>query len=101
MPAKIIDIHPHVISSDTKRYPITPLGGVRSVWSEERPVTFEQMIAAMDQAGVNKAALVHSSTTYGYDNSYVADCVAQRPDRFTAVFSVDVLAPDAPQKIRE
>ena len=100
MPAKIIDIHPHVISSDTKRYPITPLGGKRSVWSAERPVTFEQMVAAMDRAGVTKSALVHSSTTYGYDNSYVADCVAAQPRRFTAVFSVDVLAPDAPEKIR-
>lgn len=27
MPTSIIDIHPHIISADTKRYPITPLGG--------------------------------------------------------------------------
>ncbi len=100
MPAKIIDIHPHVISSDTKRYPITPLGGKRSVWSAERPVTFEQMVAAMDKAGVNQAAIVHSSTTYGYDNSYAIDCAATQPKRFTVVFSVDVLAADAPEKIR-
>ena len=32
--------------------------------------TVETLIAAMDEAGVAKAAVVHSSTTYGYDNSY-------------------------------
>lgn len=100
MVSKIIDIHPHIISTDTQRYPITPLGGKRSVWSSERPITFEQLIAAMDEAGVDKAAIVHSSTTYGYDNSYVADAISTQPKRFTAVFSVDVLAPDAPEKIR-
>jgi predicted TIM-barrel fold metal-dependent hydrolase len=49
----------------------------------------------MDDAGVDKAAIVHSSTAYGYDNSYVADAVAAVPSRFTAVCSIDVMAPDA------
>lgn len=100
MPTKIVDIHPHIIASDTRRYPLSPLGGEQSGWSQKRPVSFEQLIAAMDQAGVDKAAIVHASTVYGYDNSYVADAVTARPDRFTGVFSVDVLAPDAPGKIR-
>src|SRR3954471_10579421 len=99
MPTKIIDIHPHIISPDTKRYPLSPLGGEQSGWSQTRPVTFEQLVAAMDEARVDQAAIVHSSTTYGYDNSYVADAVALQPQRFTGVFSVDVLAPDAPEKI--
>jgi predicted TIM-barrel fold metal-dependent hydrolase len=43
---------------------------------------------------------VQASTCYGHDNSYVADAVAAHPERFTGVFSVDVLAPDAPQKMR-
>jgi predicted TIM-barrel fold metal-dependent hydrolase len=100
MATQIADIHPHIISSDTKRYPLAPLGGEQSGWSQKRPVSFEQLIAAMDRAGVGKAAIVHASTVYGFDNSYVADAVAARPDRFTGVFSVDVLAPDAPAKIR-
>jgi L-fuconolactonase len=49
----------------------------------------------MDEAGVAKAAIVHSSTTYGHNNSYVADSVAGDPDRFTGVYSFDLLAPDA------
>jgi predicted TIM-barrel fold metal-dependent hydrolase len=95
-----IDIHPHVISTDTKRYPCAPVGGHKSDWSRERPVSVEQMIAAMDQAQIAKSVLVQASTCYGHDNSYVADAVADHPDRFTGVFSVDVLAPDAPDKIR-
>lgn len=100
MPSKVFDIHPHIISADTVRYPVSPLGGQRSDWSTHRPVDFEQLIAAMNAAGVEKAAIVHSSTTYGYDNSYVADSIAAHRDRFTGVFSVDVLGADAPTQIR-
>ena len=98
--ATIIDIHPHIIASDTQRYPLAPLGGHQSDWSRTRPVSTEQMIAAMDKAGVDKSAIVQASTYYGHDNSYVADAVAAHPDRFTGVFSVDVLAPDAPERMR-
>ena len=87
-----IDIHPHVISDDEKRYPPAPLFGKRSDWSQERPSTVELLIAAMDAAGVAKAAVVHSSTTYGFDNSYVVDSCQRYPDRLVAVGSVDMLA---------
>ena len=95
-----IDIHPHIIADDPKRYPLAPLGGHQSDWSRTRPVSTPQMIAAMDKAGVTKSALVQASTCYGHDNSYVADAVAAHPDRFTGVFSVDVLAADAPERMR-
>jgi L-fuconolactonase len=98
---KIIDTHPHVVSPDAARYPITPLGEKRSDWSHERSVSTEELIAAMDEAGVEQAALVHSSTTYGFVCDYVADAVAAYPRRFTGVFSVNVLADDAADKMRE
>ncbi|MCC6778739.1 MAG: amidohydrolase [Hyphomicrobiales bacterium] len=91
----IIDIHPHIVSPDTDKYPLDPLGGTQSTWSSERPTTDDDLLRAMDAAGVAKAAIVHSSTAYGYDNSYVADAVAAVPSRFTGVYSIDVLAPDA------
>jgi predicted TIM-barrel fold metal-dependent hydrolase len=91
----VIDIHPHIVSPDTKKYPLAPLGGTQSIWSTERPTTYEMLLAAMDEAGVDKAAIVHSSTAYGYDNSYVADAVAAVPSRFTGVYSIDAMAPDA------
>ncbi len=100
MASKIIDIHPHIISKDEKKYPITPIGGKRSVWSAERPIDFENLVASMNAAGVDKAAIVHSSTTYGFDNTYMCDSIATLPKRFTGVGSVDFAAPDAAEKIR-
>src|ERR1700730_3770656 len=100
MSSRTIDIHPHVIANDAKRYPLAPLGGHQSDWSRTRPVTVEAMIGAMDEAGVDHSALGQASTSSGPDNSYVADAVAARPRRFTGVFSVDVLLPDAPEKMR-
>src|SRR5437868_3835746 len=100
MPTKIVDIHPHIVSHDSVRYPVTPIGGTRSEWSKERSVTMEELIAAMDEAGVDKAAIVHSSTTYGFNNDYVVDAVAAYPKRFTGVFSVNVTEADAPERMR-
>jgi predicted TIM-barrel fold metal-dependent hydrolase len=91
----VIDIHPHVISADVSRYPRAPIGGHQSAWSQERPVGVEQLILEQDRAGIRKAALVQASTCYGHDNSYVADAVAAHPNRFAGVFSCDILAPDA------
>ena len=96
----IVDIHPHIISDDEKRYPPAPLFGKRSDWSQERPSTVESLIAAMDAAGVAKAAVVHSSTTYGFDNSYVVDGCNQYEDRLVAVGSVDMLADDVAATIK-
>lgn len=96
----IYDIHPHVISPDTDKYRLNPLGGKRSAWSSARSLTGDQLIAAMDEAGIGKAAVVQSSTTYGHDNSYVVDTVAAYPDRLTGVCSVDLLADDAVEKLR-
>lgn len=100
MPSQLIDIHPHIVSKDTVRYPVTPIGGTRSEWSKERSATLEELIAAMDAGGVDKAAIVHSSTTYGFNNDYVVDAVAQYPKRFTGVFSVNVTEADAAERMR-
>jgi L-fuconolactonase len=90
----IIDSHTHVIASDPARYPMAPLGGHRSTWSEERPVDAAGLLAAMDEARVDKAVVVQASTVFGHDNRYAADSVKAHSDRFVGVFSVDVLAED-------
>jgi L-fuconolactonase len=97
----VVDIHPHIISDDESRYPLAPLFGKRSDWSLERPNTVETLIEHMDAAGVAKAAVVHSSTTYGFDNRYVVDACNRYPNRLLAVGSVDVRAPDACDVIRD
>jgi len=71
-----------------------------SHWTVARPVTIEGLIAAMDEAGVAKAALVQAASCYSYDNSYLCDSLARYPGRYTGVGFVDVLRPDAVEKIR-
>ena len=44
-------------------------------------------------ASTRRRSCIH--TAYGYDNSYVADAVEAVPSCFTAVCSIDVMAPDA------
>jgi len=100
MPDAAIDTHCHVISPDLARYPRAPIGGHQSDWSKERPVDVEEMVAAMDAAGIAKSVLVQASTCYGHDNSYVAAAIAAHPRRFTGVFSIDVLADDARGEMR-
>ena len=96
----IVDTHCHVIASDTKRYPLKPIFGKQSDWSAEHPLDYPDMVKANIEAGVDKAVLVQASSAYGSDNSYVADSVAAHPERFTGVFSIDVVATDAVEKMK-
>src|SRR6266853_1621214 len=96
----IIDTHCHVIATDTKKYPLKPLFGKQSDWSAEHPLDHPDMVAADQAAGIDKSVLVQASSAYAFDNSYVADSVAAHPKRFTGVFSIDVVAPDAVAKMK-
>jgi predicted TIM-barrel fold metal-dependent hydrolase len=100
IPSHVVDTHCHVISSDNTLFPITtPMGGKQSDWSKERPVSDTAMIAAMKTAGVSKSVLVQASTCYGHDNRYVAHSVAQHPEAFSGVFSVDLVSPQSVEQI--
>jgi predicted TIM-barrel fold metal-dependent hydrolase len=48
----------------------------------------------MDTSGVSHAVLVQPSL-YGFDNSYLADCIRRHPNQFAAVGMIDVRAEDA------
>jgi L-fuconolactonase len=96
---EIIDIHPHAISKDHVRYPFAPVGGKMSHWAKERPVDGDELADWETKAGITQAVIVHASTAYGYDNSYVADVADKYPDRFRFVGAVDVTAPDAPERL--
>ena len=97
----MIDTHTHVIATDTKKYPLAPLFGRQSAWSAEHPLDYPDMIKAIDAAGVDKA---------DPGAGLVGLCVRQHlreqrrsrriPKRFTGVFSVDVVAPDAVAKMK-
>jgi predicted TIM-barrel fold metal-dependent hydrolase len=97
---KIVDIHPHVMSPDRERYPLTPAFDHVAPYVTERPISAEMMLADMQAAGVDQAALVHATMAYGYHNDYAADSAAAYPERFASVGSIDVRAADAPQRLR-
>lgn len=52
-------------------------------------VTGEQMVAAMDAAGVDGAILVSPFSMYGYDAGYALEVHAGHPNRFALVKPVD------------
>jgi len=91
---RVVDTHSHVISDDPVAFPPAPMGGKQSEWST-RPLTAEDMLRAMGDAGVTQSILVQASTCYGLDNSYVAACTARHPRQFAGVFSVDLTSVDA------
>ncbi len=97
---KFLDTHTHVISPDTHAYPIHPIGGHQSEWSQARPVDAEGLLRAMDAAGIEQAVVVQASTVYGHDNRYVADSVRRHRDRFVGVYSLDAMAADAVERIQ-
>src|SRR4051794_25831664 len=96
----ITDTHTHVISPDTERYPVDPIGGRQSEWSKAHPVDSEGLLRALDEAGIARAVVVQASTVYGHDNRYVVDALRAHPDRFVGVYSVDAMAADAVEKIQ-
>ena len=90
----IVDTIVHPISTDEVRYPPSPGEGERLGWSTGRRASIEEFAALSRAAGVTQTVLVHSFSTYGYDNAYVVDAAASDPERFVPVGSVDPLAPD-------
>jgi L-fuconolactonase len=96
---EIVDTHTHVISPDTARYPVDPVGGRQSEWSQAHPVDIDGLVRALDEAGIAKAVVVQASTVYGHDNRYVVEAVRAHPDRFAGVYSIDAMAADAVSRI--
>jgi predicted TIM-barrel fold metal-dependent hydrolase len=96
---EIVDTHTHVISPDTARYPVDPIGGRQSEWSQAHPVDIDGLVRALDGAGIGKAVVVQASTVYGHDNRYVVEAVKAHPDRFVGVYSIDAMAADAVARI--
>ena len=97
---RYFDTHTHAISTDTTKYPLSPLGGTRSEWSQHHAVDIDGLVRALDHAEVERAALVHASTAYGFDNSYAADALARFSDRFVGVCAVDFLSDSAVADLR-
>ena len=90
----IIDTHLHVYADDESLFPYV-VGG-----KPARPASVEYLLPLMDEAGVDKAVIVQPRV-YSWDNRYLAHCIEQFPDRFTALGLVDPTSPDRPDRLEE
>jgi L-fuconolactonase len=81
------------------RYPLHIAPGTESEFTEDQTNSPEAFRQVMDEAGLHQAYLM-ASRFHGFDNSYCADALANSPkDRFVGVANIDILAPDAPERI--
>jgi L-fuconolactonase len=103
----IVDTHVHVFTHDRRNYPQirdTPKAGsiptITEIGQTEWPLTtVENLIAAMDEAGVDKATLVQAYFVYEYDNRYTIDAALAHPERFTSVVVLDPTNPRSPDEL--
>lgn len=86
-----IDSHVHVWIPESEKYPYSP----------KRPDihfnngSVELLVELMDKHGISKAVLIQPSQ-YGWDNSYMMDCMDRYPGRFVAVVRVDQWSKNGP-----
>ena len=103
----IVDTHVHVFTDDRKNYPqirdtarAGAIPSITEIGQTEWPLTTtENLIAMMDEAGVDKATLVQAYFVYEYDNSYTVDSALKYPNRFASVAVLDPMDPKAPDEL--
>ncbi|HWA21120.1 MAG TPA: amidohydrolase family protein [Caulobacterales bacterium] len=115
---KLFDSHLHLVSNDVKRYPLVvrapgqvsagalppgsppePGDSINKRKTKYVPTT-ETQLGWMDGTGVEMAAAVQRTGSYGFDNSYILDSVAAHPTRFRAVVVLDGEDAATPEKLR-
>lgn len=77
-----IDAHSHVWTPDIKKYPLAP--GYKVSDMQPPSFTAEELQKEMMPVGVNRVVLIQMSF-YGFDNSYMLDCMAKYPGMFSGV----------------
>lgn len=90
-----IDVQVHVYE---RNHPGRPWHAVLHGPSE---VTGDQMVAAMDEVGVDGAILVSPYTQYHYDASYALEVRRKHPGRFAVVKPVDPTDPKVAETIAD
>ena len=90
-----VDVQVHVYE---RNHPGRPWHAVLHGPSE---VTGDQMVAAMDEVGVDGAILVSPYTQYRYDPSYALEVRNKHPGRFAVVKPVDPTDPEVADTIAD
>jgi predicted TIM-barrel fold metal-dependent hydrolase len=82
----IIDAHSHLWTSDTAKYPLAP--GFTREAMKPPSWTPEELFAHCKPEGVDRVVAIQMSF-YGWDNSYMLDCMRRYPGVFSGVARVD------------
>lgn len=90
--AIVVDGHVHVFARKSEPYP----RAADALAPAAREASDEELLAAMDAAGVERAVLV----PLGSEDRYVLECVDRHPTRFSAVSVLDAAAPDPMPRFR-
>ncbi|HXM58948.1 MAG TPA: amidohydrolase family protein [Candidatus Dormibacteraeota bacterium] len=87
----MIDAQAHVFRRLSPRYPRQ----VSELYPPGRQATAEELLTAMDGAGVERAVL----TALSPEDEYLAECLRRHPDRFAGVSVLDARRPDAAEAL--
>lgn len=90
----IIDTHVHVWALDERHRPASDA----RIAPPESAVPVEWLVEDMERFGVDRCVLVQSSA-FGWDNTYMVECLDRYPTLFRAVGLVDPLDPDSPRAL--
>src|SRR5262245_40497583 len=94
-----IDAHSHVWSPDVERWPLAK--GQKK--SDLAPPSFtpQELFKLAEPEGVGRVVLIQHSVYHLFDNSYLIDCAARMPGRFSLVGMIDDRQPGPGEKLRE
>jgi len=85
----MLDSHAHVLSRDTVSYPPSPPTADNLEFLAHNAFDAADLIARMDETGVERALIVQRSQFYGADNSYICAAAAASGGRLRAVCGVE------------
>ena len=94
----IVDTHVHVWEIDPPKYPVGPTAPNWKSLPDE-PGTVDELLAEMDQHGVDWTVLVQTSWST-WDNGYIADSVGRFPDRCVGHGLIDPQDPQNADQVR-
>lgn len=92
-----IDAHVHVWTDDFERYPLA--AGFTKDGIKPQRFTPAELLALCKPLGVDRIVLIQMNF-YGYDNSYMLDCMGQHPGVFSGIAQVDEHGADPAGEMR-
>ncbi len=83
---RFIDAHVHVWTDDVQRYPLA--AGFAKEQLKPPRFTSDDLLALAKPLRIDRIVLIQMNF-YGYDNSYMLDCMRQHPGVFSGIAQVD------------